>query len=322
MCAAFGVAILAIASAATVSATPGTPHDPVAPRSAGYLPASTVLPDPAGPVSNSRATPAPAYKFLMMAPDRPTQPMRWNPCQVITWEWLGADTRGTALMTEVIKRMSIVTGIRFARQRIGSAEIQVKFASLPAPAIGLGGPVAVRRDGWYAYERGTILVESRRGTPRFSDAEWTELLTHELGHVMGLAHVDSPGEIMYPQMHRQTTFGPGDLVGLRRLGRSAGCIGGKPLTRPSPPRSLRMLANSGGNVRLGWGPPTSFGNAADVSYRHRLDGPHAQGRWWRIDSSTLVIRGLRPGLRYHFLVVAANDTYSSPAAEVSFTARG
>ncbi|HEU4354966.1 MAG TPA: hypothetical protein VFT27_05205, partial [Actinomycetota bacterium] len=57
------------------------------------------------------------------------------------------------------------------------------------------------------------------------------VLMHELGHVMGLAHVGSTDEIMwspdksdarFPDLF-QTDWGPGDLQGLAALGRDAGC---------------------------------------------------------------------------------------------------
>lgn len=44
------------------------------------------------------------------------------------------------------------------------------------------------------------------------------MLDHELAHVLGLGHVDTPGELMMPVNTGQTHFGPGDLAGLARLG--------------------------------------------------------------------------------------------------------
>ena len=44
------------------------------------------------------------------------------------------------------------------------------------------------------------------------------VLLHELGHVLGLDHVDNPGELMHEENLGQTAYGPGDLAGLRRLG--------------------------------------------------------------------------------------------------------
>jgi hypothetical protein len=53
-----------------------------------------------------------------------------------------------------------------------------------------------------------------------------ELLLHELGHVVGLDHVSSRSQVMYPTVGTSgsTSYAPGDREGLARLGRSAGCI--------------------------------------------------------------------------------------------------
>ena len=44
------------------------------------------------------------------------------------------------------------------------------------------------------------------------------ILVHELAHVVGLAHVDDPGELMYAENTGRTGLGPGDREGLARLG--------------------------------------------------------------------------------------------------------
>jgi predicted Zn-dependent protease len=44
------------------------------------------------------------------------------------------------------------------------------------------------------------------------------ILDHELGHVVGLGHVQDPHELMYDEQLERTTFGPGDLQGLARVG--------------------------------------------------------------------------------------------------------
>jgi hypothetical protein len=53
-----------------------------------------------------------------------------------------------------------------------------------------------------------------------------DLLLHELGHVVGLNHVGSDDEVMYPTIIRRGSAGyhAGDRKGLSRLGRSQGCI--------------------------------------------------------------------------------------------------
>ena len=46
------------------------------------------------------------------------------------------------------------------------------------------------------------------------------VIRHELGHLVGLDHVDDPAELMHPEGVRGVvTFGPGDLTGLAQLGR-------------------------------------------------------------------------------------------------------
>ncbi|HEX6418878.1 MAG TPA: matrixin family metalloprotease, partial [Acidimicrobiales bacterium] len=48
------------------------------------------------------------------------------------------------------------------------------------------------------------------------------VLLHELGHLVGLDHVDDPGQLMQPVAQADlVAFGPGDLTGLAHLGRGA-----------------------------------------------------------------------------------------------------
>ncbi len=41
---------------------------------------------------------------------------------------------------------------------------------------------------------------------------------HELGHVLGLAHVEDPTQLMSPTNNGQVTYADGDLTGLAKLG--------------------------------------------------------------------------------------------------------
>ena len=52
------------------------------------------------------------------------------------------------------------------------------------------------------------------------------VILHELGHLMGLGHVKTVGELMHPSGGGTVDLGPGDLEGLRQLGASGGCLPG------------------------------------------------------------------------------------------------
>ena len=75
----------------------------------------------------------------------------------------------------------------------------------------IAGTIALSRD-YYAYLAG-----------QGDHAEELAVILHELGHVLGLAHVDSPRELMYDGNNDTVQYGPGDLEGLRRLGNAA-CV--------------------------------------------------------------------------------------------------
>jgi len=44
------------------------------------------------------------------------------------------------------------------------------------------------------------------------------VIQHELAHLVGLAHIDRPAELMFPETSQQRDFGPGDLTGLATMG--------------------------------------------------------------------------------------------------------
>jgi hypothetical protein len=75
----------------------------------------------------------------------------------------------------------------------------------------VAGTIALSRDYY------TLLTE------RGDHGEALAVLLHEFGHVFGLDHVDSPRELMYDDNSDLTSFGPGDLEGLRLLGQGP-CI--------------------------------------------------------------------------------------------------
>lgn len=94
--------------------------------------------------------------------------------------------------------------------------------ALAGEVIGLGGSAAYEvRPGLRQYATGVLTLDRDQfdvpGWVPGSREPLEAVVLHELGHLVGLAHVDDAGELMHPTNTR-TAYGPGDLEGLARLG--------------------------------------------------------------------------------------------------------
>jgi hypothetical protein len=78
--------------------------------------------------------------------------------------------------------------------------------------IGLGGSATGPGQHLVA---GAIMLDATKYSHQPDLAERQAIVMHELGHVLGLGHVDDTGELMSKHNIGRTTLGPGDLQGLR-----------------------------------------------------------------------------------------------------------
>jgi hypothetical protein len=107
---------------------------------------------------------------------------------------------------------------------------------------GVALPVAVRDGQREAFVTGQVLINASRTdlVAGFGDRSVSvgATLVHEIGHILGLDHVDDLRQMMSAEPGRgPVTFGPGDLAGLRAIGAAAGC---NPAPPPSAGRGLRV----------------------------------------------------------------------------------
>ena len=104
---------------------------------------------------------------------------------------------------------------------IGFADSE-EIGGLSGDVAGLGGSVATRDSlGRDYFVTGSIALD----TDVFHDesdgperGNLQAIVDHEFGHVVGLDHVDDPAELMYESNVGITSYGPGDLEGMARLG--------------------------------------------------------------------------------------------------------
>jgi len=204
------------------------------------------------------AAPAPApsgsggYKLLEYEDDGSFVPVRWDPCRPVHYVVRpdGAPPGGELALDRAVAEVEQVTGLRFTddgetdegpmmnrpaqdRARYGDRWAPVLVAwtdpaeyAHMAGYAGLAGPDAVSgaAPGRRRYVSGVVYLNrqhlSEVATWGDGQARIDAVVLHELGHLVGLDHVDDPGELMYrtptaqPHPHG---FEAGDRRGLAAL---------------------------------------------------------------------------------------------------------
>jgi hypothetical protein len=182
-----------------------------------------------------------SYEFMQTQPGT-GDPVGYNPCQTIrvTVNPAGAPDNFAKLVDTAMQHTSEATGLRFLRvsntddREFGTRDpnlpVLVAWANaledpdLAGDIVGVGGSIPVRRNGRLEYATGVVVLDSNDFAaygPRDRALEQA-VLDHEFGHLVGLDHVHDSGELMNEENLGQTTYGPGDLEGLRRIG-EIGC---------------------------------------------------------------------------------------------------
>ena len=210
------------------------------------VPVSAAAPQPLHAAGT--AVPAgPGYSFLTLRPDG-SGPVTFDRCSPISYVVRPQDQppSGPAAVARAFAELSAATGLQFVDGGLtdeapdedrhlaaagpgGPPPVLVAWATerewppLRGAITGEAGPVTLTRgDATPTYVSGQVVLDAddlahSPGDERGAAAVH-EVLLHELGHLVGLGHVDDRAQLMYPEAHGQASFGPGDLAGLRLLG--------------------------------------------------------------------------------------------------------
>jgi hypothetical protein len=188
-----------------------------------------------------------SYTFMEQQPANPGTPVTYSSCKPVRVE-INTDSvtdpaAVKSLVLEAMGRVSAASGLQLVyvgptdrRPRWpdptltiegGAWPVLVAFADtdelshLEGKAVGLGGSTRADINGVPRYVTGEAALETD-----WVNTELTRIggkdkiravVMHELGHVIGLNHVDDRHEVMYPSVG-VLDFGPGDLRGLAALG--------------------------------------------------------------------------------------------------------
>lgn len=193
-----------------------------------------------------------SYRFLAMNDDG--TPVGYSPCRPLHYVVNAALAPEGAerLVEDAIRTMSRATGIRFVddgptaeapspsrvpyqQDAYGERWAPLLIAwttpeqapQLAGPVIGTGGSTHFSfGDGPKSFVTGSLELDAPQIAEDLNrmdgSAYATAVILHELGHVMGLEHVDDPVQLMYPEIGAPDGLAAGDLNGLYELG-SAQC---------------------------------------------------------------------------------------------------
>ena len=197
----------------------------------------------------ARATSSASYAFMATKPSG--EPVRFDPCRPIhlVVNDASAPAHSEQLLREAAQAVSMATGLvlvidgstdeppRDQRPPIDVARYGDRWAPVlvawtdptAAPKLagrvaGMAGPVMApyRTDDQMHWVSGSVLLDG----PTFHDIlqrpggfkDARAIVMHELAHLVGLTHVQDTNELMAEEHSGRSSFGPGDMEGLRQLG--------------------------------------------------------------------------------------------------------
>lgn len=230
---------------------PGPPDPLLLPPTDGFPPAGHgELGEPLGdPPTVPAASAAYAFSRTQTLPDGRTSPITWSPCRPIHFviNDARAPERFAGDVRAAFAELSTVTGLVFVDDGMTTeapdaqrsmyqpevygdrwAPVVVQLADpasvdvLTDTVVGLAvaGSVHDPNAGVAHLVSGAVFLDHELLTMADvgSEPAYLPVLRHELGHLVGLDHVEDPTQLMHPATGGVTTYAEGDLTGLAELG--------------------------------------------------------------------------------------------------------
>ncbi|OUM41113.1 peptidase [Arthrobacter agilis] len=233
----------------------------VLPAALPYLPGAEVPPRgvEAGDVPLGAPPPAPASNAytLMESPVEDQEWVAYDPCRPVHYVVRpdNAPAGSEGLVQKAVAEVSAATGLQFVDdgttteaptedrdlyqpELYGKRWVPVlitwtgptEIPGLEGDVAGLGGSDYAQTPGHpLVYVGGQVQLDAPDAaeTLQYPDgrAYLKATIMHELGHVVGLDHVDDPHQLMYADNIGQISFGDGDRAGLALLG-TGPCVPG------------------------------------------------------------------------------------------------
>ena len=178
-----------------------------------------------------------------------TVPVTWSPCRPIHFvvNTIGAPKGFVGQVVASMGALSVATGLVFVNDGLTNerprpdrdsyqpgqygdrwAPVIIGFADeetypgLKGTVAGRGGPQPVldSRTGVTHFVSGVVVLDTTllSGRDQGGVPKYVQVLRHELGHLIGLDHVNDETQLMYPTTGDPFTYQAGDVAGLAKLG--------------------------------------------------------------------------------------------------------